>query len=434
MHLDVADFSVSSADVAAGGMSALLGGLTVSLWGESAKEVGRLLCVAPPRVSGRGKPNRGFKAGQQALKDFPQVYERLQRWSERVFGYQWSQAQLLQVMEEVEPMVIEALQWLHIAAVTLVGSYAHLGALLAKSVKDEEKVNALLLGLASGLDTPEARLLQTLAAGASPEDLRESFAHLPLQAEGEMAFVRVGEAPQTFLGALPLPQPSKWDLARAQRRREAAMVTAFAGAGLFVRSGLKKIIALTQAALIMHAQARDALAFVLAATRHWALAAAAEGMSDGRIQQTDEIFMLEIEEIKQMLTGEWHSREHIAPLISGRRSAYHQEAIQQQTVAGPLGVAGEGKQGVLLPLQTPNVTAAPPGYIALARNWTPAWWRVILGAEGLIALDGDLLSWIAAMARAGDLPALVGGSAYDDWASGAVIRLEPDKNRAEKLI
>ena len=209
------------------------------------------------------------------------------------------------------------------------------------------------------------------------------------------------------------------------------MQIAFGRAGFLGRPELKKMVQLTQATLVIHAKARDALAHVLAAARHWAQAAAAEGMSDGRLAHRHEIFLLEIEEIKQMMTGEWHSRDHVAPLIAQRRQASRQP-VAAANASRPLGVAGDKTQGRLLVLHSPNATDIPSGYIALAERWTPAWHRALMMAEGVIAPNGHLLSWIAAVARAGDLPALAGDARAADWPSGVTVTLDPARNRLEK--
>jgi hypothetical protein len=97
-----------------------------------------------------------------------------------------------------------------------------------------------------------------------------------------------------------------------------------------------------------------------------------------------------------------------------------------------LGVAGQIAEGGLLLPHTPDEVSPPSGFIALVKDWSPAWWRALLMAEGVIAPGGDLLSWIASVARAGDLPALTGETACAAWTSGTTIRLDPGRNQVEK--
>jgi hypothetical protein len=49
-----------------------------------------------------------------------------------------------------------------------------------------------------------------------------------------------------------------------------------------------------------------ALAYVWAGTRRWALAAAKEAMADRRLSAVADVFFFELEEIKEMMTGEWN--------------------------------------------------------------------------------------------------------------------------------
>ncbi len=432
VKLGAPEFPISVSQLARpDGVRIHLAALTVNVWSESTQAVAHLLGVASLQSGARGKTGRGMKTAQQTLTGFPAAYGRLRRWSEWVFDSEWNQAQLLQVMEEVERMTAEALMWVYASAIAAVGSYAHLGRLIAKFEKNQARGHALRLGLTAGLETPDGRLIEALAAGAVPERLRKEFGHMPIGREGEMAAPRIAEAAEALIGTSSPPEPLMWDLSRAQGRQETARRKALAAAGFLGRSGLRKSIELTQSALITHAKARDALAFVLAATRHWAQAAAVEGMSDGRIQRADEIFLLEIEEIKQMMTGEWHSRGHIAPLLARRREDRSQQAVADRRAGvGPLGVAGEMTEGALLPMRTPADVTPPSGFIALAESWHPAWWRVLLRVAGVIAPDGDLLAWVASVARMGDLPTLVGGD-YGSWPAGSAIRLDPSRNLVE---
>ena len=144
--------------------------------------------------------------------------------------------------------------------------------------------------------------------------------------------------------------------------------------------------------------------------------------------------MLEIEEIKQMATGEWHSRQHIAPLVARRTRDYEGERTQPAPEGGELlGVAGRAVQGPLHVLSGPHVDA-PAGAILLTRTAGLRWLRPMLAASGVICPDGDLLSGIAAAARAGDLPAVMGAGDSAAWPESTPVRLHPAQNRVEKGI
>ena len=432
-YMGVSVNNISANMEAPSGVHAFLAAMTTAVWGASPRNAADMLGVDPVQPFAHGKTGHGIKSAQRTLGDFPKAYDRMKQWSEWVFASEWNQAQLLQVMEEIEPMVSEALMWIDLLAIAAAGSYTHLGELIAKFEKDETNAHALRLGLTAGLETPDGKLVGALEAGITKDALRKNFGHRAISQPCEIALPRIEEAADRLVGNQQPPESMTWNIIRAQQRQQEALQEAIARVGWLGRSGLKKMIGLTQSALVAHANARDGLAYVLAATRHWAKAAADEGMSNGRIHSLDEIFMLEIEEIKQMMTGEWHSREHVEPLITKRQERQRQRNETSFPANRALGVAGNQTQGRLAILSTPETTIEPTGLIALASGWSPAWWRAILMTEGVISLDGNLLSWIAAVARMGDLPTIVAGSTYAEWPAGSVIQLVPSRNQAIML-
>ena len=413
-----------------------LADVTLAHWGGDPQAIGRYLGVPTPQGHARGKAATGMKQTREWLQDFPRAYARLRRWSEFVFHSEWSQAQLLQVMEEIEPMTAEALSWVDALTVAAVGNYDHLAHQLARKEKDAGRVAVWQLGLVAGLETPEARFLRALQSQTETETWQERFGHMPTATEGEIAQPRLAEVGGAWWSRARSIAAWNWSDARARDRQQDAVQATMAQAGMLGRSGLRKAIELTQQALTAHAEAREALAYVMAAARHWAMAAAAEGAEDGRIHHPDEIFMLEIEEIKQMMTGEWHSRGHVETLIQERQKAYQHATAIPTSHAHTLGVAGYDTEGPLHILTSPQALQAdhPDGFIALAKDWSPQWWEGILRAEGIIDTGGHLLSWSAAAARAGDLPALVGGASWADTPEGEHIRLDPAHNQAQKAL
>ncbi len=405
--------------------------IAIASWRVPPFRIEHLLAAEQLENSPQGKGGPGHKLAQQFLKTFPSAYARLRKWARWVFTSEWSQAQLLQVMEEIEPMATEALFWVDGLAMSAAGSYAQLGELVRKKEKDPDRGDVLLLGLVAGLETPDSRLIQALTSDISHQELSERFGHHPLGQEGEIAQPRMGDMATSLLAPVEV---WNWDLVRAQERQIDATRQALAQAGMLGRSGLRKTLDLTHRLLIAHAEARDALAYVLAAARHWARAAAAEGAEDNRIHHEEEIFMLEIEEIKQMMTGEWHSRDHVETLIHQRRQRDENASPEPQHHDHPLGVAGydtEGDLVLLAPSERSSPPAVPDGFIALAKAWRPAWWQALVRAEGIIDLDGHLLSWAASVARSGDLPALMGGGRYEHWQEPARVHLDPARHRAK---
>ena len=400
--------------------------MTNALWGTAPEEIGHLLAVQAPANVAPGKSSRGLKIGQQVLPHFAAAYQRVQDWHNAVATAEWSQAQLLQVMEEVEPQTIDVLTWLHITAVMAVGSYAYVGELIAKFEKDATRARALRLGLCAGLPTPEAALLQTLKDEATSQTLQKSFGHLPLQNSFELAQPRLQESPTAWLQA-SAPAPGAWQPVRARTRRKSATAEARSRTRFLARSALQKGITLLQEALLAHAQARDALHFAMATTRLWAHAAAAEGLSDGRLLHLEEIFWLEIEEIKQLMTGEWANRERIAPLLAQRKAEpAPQPASTPSRHPQALGVAGAVVSAGLYTATAPDAILPTTPFVAQAATWHPQWWRIFLGAQGILEQQGNLLSWGASAARAGDLAAIVNSA---QGAEKQTMTLKPAQNQ-----
>jgi hypothetical protein len=58
----------------------------------------------------------------------------------------------------------------------------------------------------------------------------------------------------------------------------------------------------------------------MAAARHWALGAAQEAVNDDRLTAQEDVFLLELEELKQLMTGEWNSPEQVLPVVERRRA------------------------------------------------------------------------------------------------------------------
>jgi hypothetical protein len=76
----------------------------------------------------------------------------------------------------------------------------------------------------------------------------------------------------------------------------------------------------------LQGQALHAFAYILAGTRRWALAAARDAMTDGRLSAADDAFYYEIEELKEMMTGEWNvsKRTEIRGTGQKRKAQYAQ--------------------------------------------------------------------------------------------------------------
>lgn len=389
------------------------------------------------RLTRGGKAARAAKSAASLLGDLPVRSDRVRTWMKRVFSMNWTQAQLLQVMEEVEPYVTEAWYDEQRLAAAAVASYAALLELL--DAKRGDQATALMLDAVAGLETPEAALVADLAAGIDPEQLRERYGHCG-DDEFELAAPRLGE--METMGGLLAPQTTAAGAPRQpqglQERRQQAGETIVGLAGLLQRGTVRSTLSLAQEALSAHATARDNVARVLAAVRRWSVAAAREGIKDGRLNEPEEIFWLELEEIKQMLTGEWHSRDHVQPLILERRQTGEDDTIskgQPTRRVQPLGVAGGEVCGSGVVVDAPAAIADfPSGAIALVPATGPSGSWLFLKAAGVVAADGDLLCHAAAVGRSRALPTVVAAGVAVAESSVAtpkgVIALDPAKHHA----
>ena len=416
-----------------------LAALVCAAWDQPPGQVVHLLGLPAEystRLTRGGKTARAAKNAVSLLGDLPIRSERVRTWMTRVFSMNWTQAQLLQVMEEVEPYVTEAWYDEQRLAAAAVASYAALLELLL--AKRGDQATALILDAVAGLETPQAALVADLAGGIDPEQLRERYGHCG-DDEIELASPRLGEL--ETMGSLLAPQTTAVDALRPslgmQQRRQQAGETIVGLAGLLQRGAVRSTLSLAQGALSAHATARDNLARVLAAVRRWSIAAAREGIKDGRLNEPEEIFWLELEEIKQMLTGEWHSRDHVQPLILERRQkeaesviSKTQRALQTQR-AQPLGVAGGEVRGPGVGIDTPAAIAAfPSGGIALTQGAGPNWSWLFLKASGVVSADGDLLCHAAAVGRSWALPTIVADGESSAAVPQGVIVLDPAKHHA----
>jgi pyruvate,water dikinase len=392
-------------------------------WGQPRGRICHLLGLPVAANGHNGQQAKAPKVLADRTAVSPAQRERLRQWAQRIYGLPWTQAQILQVMEEIEPFMtmawVEERRW----AAAAVGSYA---ALLDRLPAGTDP--GLALDLVAGLNTPDADLVADLVAGLPDEEWRKRWGHRAAN-EFELAIPRLHEMP---LPVVDIPAPVAWQPAVADQRRREAEATVLGQAGLLRRSALRRAITAAQTTLVAHNQARDTLAHVLAASRTWALAAANEGLRDGRLDRTDDIFWLELEEIKQMMTGEWHSRGHVQPLIAERRAIATAWPDATDAPTTPLGVAGSALTAAAVTVEcSESLGHLPAGSIALVPRTGPEWAPLFLRAGGIVCRSGDYLCFTAAVARYGGLPALVAATAPAMPGTTARLHLDPARHGLE---
>lgn len=417
-----------------------LAGLVIRAWDQPAAHIAPLLGLPPVALdasSRGGKPGNLGKTTAAWLAATPPRQERLRAWAKRVQAMTWRQAQLLQVMEEIEPTITNAWDDEQRLAAAAVGNYAQLLVWLEDRRGD---VAQLGLDIVAGLETPDAALVQDLAEGVEPALLPQRFGYRST-CEWELATPRLSEETswlQAFADAASPAGPAQWQPTSARQRRTQATEALLAQAGLLQRSSWRQTIQGVQAALSAHAAAGDTLALVLAAVRRWALAAAAEGVRDGRLEQAGEIFLLELEEIKQMLTGEWNRRQQFESLLTARR--HEHSAIDADghppLPATPstlvLGIAGERVTGAWRQIaDAAAVAQIPAGAIAVTPETNAVWSPLFLRAGGIVVIGGDWLGHAARLARAGGLPLATISALPASIVPNAVLRLDPARRQVD---
>lgn len=77
--------------------------------------------------------------------------------------------------------------------------------------------------------------------------------------------------------------------------------------------------------LALQSQSLQSFSYVQAGTRMWTKAAAQEAMGDNRLHKPDDIFFFELEEVKEMMTGEWNisATNEIRQLAIQRRQEFN---------------------------------------------------------------------------------------------------------------
>lgn len=305
------------------------------------------------RLFGGGGDRRQAAVLSQQIEAAPAVFDTIQRWSERVRSMQWRQATVLQIMEEIEPKA-EAVLTVRDTLTTGLGAHRRqITRWVAEWLPGSS--DALFDALFAGLDGREgwARYRHDLRclveiARAEPDAvaaLRASdgdrsardnalaraidtflgaYGHWgehPLEA----ASPRWSEAPHGLLERLSRtldqpgePFPPDPELTRQQRAQAGAQVSQ--KVGVLRRRQFEPMFNQLQRAVELLPASRNALVTVIAVARFWALGAAQETVADGRLGAIEDVFLLELEELKQIMTGEWSSAEQVRPIVEERRS------------------------------------------------------------------------------------------------------------------
>ncbi len=408
-------------------------------------------------------------------EELPAITQRSEAWSAKTKELRWTQADVLQVMEEIERVSATSFKIFFAARHNLEWIYNRLLWLTQERQPYPANcsiVNNALGGLTALHETMMAEQMIELGAlavkepavatwlqngdfanweTALPSPMREAvqdfftryghrtrneaeISHERWQSNPELLFSSLTAYLQkqpTRPAQLPVTQP-------LERLLEAVDATA--------RKEVQRLSDQLCQLLQLQSQALHAFAYTLDGTRRWALAAAGEAMADGRLQQREDVFFFELEEVKQMMTGEWNisARHEIQATCEKRRADYAQWQdasspwlLVGESAAVPVGshglpaVSGQAT-GTLHRWQTPDPLQCS-GAIVGTQQLDSGWSLLLPFAEGLIAADGTPLDPIVAAARAWQVPTVVGlGAQFTDLVEGAQTTLHGDSGTVEQ--
>ncbi len=316
-------------------------------------------------------------------------------------------------MEELEPHALAALQVYFTARMGLNAAHAQLQALLAEWAPHcpPDVLASLYLGvdglpsvIAAGAVNDAARL--PAADPARLAILARSSHRGPREVQPDA--LRWGAAPE-LLAHLAGAGDAGWgpESAADQRRVALAEIRGRLDSGRFRQTEdlLHQVHAMMRTADV----AWDALTTVMAAAQHWSAAAAEEAMAAGMIARPGDVLYLELEELKQVATGEWHAGRSagVAEAVEERKRA--QVIVPPLSAGAPVMVSPGACAGPLY-RDSPVQSLPPLNAVWLAESADPGctpFWR---HACAVLAMGPDI--WAPGMiaARGMGVPAGVGAS------------------------
>jgi pyruvate,water dikinase len=400
-----------------------------------------------------------------------EITRRAYTWYLKTQELRWTQAEVLQIMEEIETVGVDSMAAYFAARHNLERLYNRLALATSTSTPfpaNLASINNALCEVNGLVETDMAHALAALSeiVGKYPSavawlktgiydhwqdtltdepvraglrDFLAAYGHRGL-GEGEMAHPRWQE------DAAPIFQSL---LACVQGKVKLPVKTAAAGGvqpahdQLFSATGDKKR---TQQALdemrrlqTIQSNALHALAYIWAGTRRWAQAAAKEAMVDRRLSAVEDVFFYELEEIKEMMTGEWNvsDLDTIRAACAERKTEY---AAWQKLHPGEMLLNDIELHSTHSGLPAVSGRAAGPfhrwensrfngsqaaivGAAALDSGWSLA----LPVAAGFVAAGGTPLDPVATAARAWPLPTIVGlGQQYWALVEGAQTTVDGD--------
>ncbi len=399
-------------------------------------------------------------------QDMGKITERIQGWHKKVRAMRWTQAEILQIMEEIEHFGVDSLLAYFAARHNLERSYNGLLALLPggmtthnlslinNSLSDldgllEVDLTTRILALAklaaadSKLmawlgDAPAVDWSATLPSGPFADSVREllaDFGHWTTGV-GEMSHPVWAEEPELLWAAIHICAKEQTTAPKRVPSTAARQQLLDAVDGKSRKQAEQNLESLRRLT-VLQSRALNAYGYLLAGSRTWARAAGHEAAADGRLADARDVFLFELEEIKQMMTGEWNitHTEQIRRRAEERRGLY----AQWQDHRAPAAFFGETGAWTALP-GLPSVAGRIVGPLRLQNHLRPVlcqdavvgarrvdsgWSPTLPVAGGFIAAAGSPLDPVIAAARVWHVPTVVGlGGGFDKLVGGAQTTLD----------
>lgn len=425
------------------------------------------------------KASRNRKKIEQLLDTYrqqlPTIRQKAEAWYNKTQEVRWTQADILQIMEEVERVSIDSftvfLAARHNAELLynqlLWSTHAkqpfptHL-ALIQQALGDvnellELRIAEQMLSLGA-LATGDSATVVWLQAGhyadwqtalpnkalvAALADFLHQYGHR-CAGEGEISHARWQQDPSILFASLLACVEKRPTLPTQPSARQAAQPL-LATVEPDQRKRVQQQLHTLRQLVLLQSQALHAFAYLLAGTRQWALAAAKEALSDQRLHQVEDIFFFQLEEVKQMMTGEWNisTRTEIQATCQQRKA----EMARWQTETAPpvligdaavypaqVGIPGARGQatGPLHRWETP-APATCNGAIVGTHQLDSGWAVVLPFARAFVTAQGTPVDPIVAAAQHWQVPTVVGlGAAYDRFVEGAQTTVDGERGQVEQ--
>ena len=365
----------------------------------------------------------------------------------------WGQAEVLQIMEEIERIGVESMVAYLAARLNLAHHTARLLADLTGKTTPTQAVLLMNRALCNTGGLVETGMLDALAplveAARSPGQLDllkrvDAAAWHRFESDGDLPSPQLQESVKSFLAAYGHRAAFEGEMARPRLAEDASLLlyTLLAQAESPVSPAKYSPNEPMQALLTLlpssarkqgeqslhklgelyklQSSALHALMYVWAGTRTWALAAAREAMVDKRLHGTHEAFLFELEEVKQLMTGEWNisSLDEIRAKVEARQIEFAgvRDGLAPDALLGDdelfanhngvPGVAGQVTGPLSLWLNAPNPTSQDA--IVAAKVLDSGCVLALPLAAGFVAAAGSPCDPFVLAAQAWQHPVAVG--------------------------